>query len=554
MTDIVIFILGGGTMQLPAIKYANEMGWVTIVADGNKFVPGRKISRYFENIDLKDTEGIINIALEYKKKIGLNGVFTAGTDFSELVARVADTAGLPGITIESAVKASNKFKMRQALKKHGVNSPGFVSFKSLTNVNCKELELKNIIFPVVVKPVDNMGSRGIKKVKNCDQLGIAVSEAFKFSRSGRVIIEEYLHGPEFSVDAIIYKGNITICGFADRHIYYPPYFIEMGHTIPSNLDNQRYLEIIATFKSAVNALGITEGTAKGDIKYSRGKAYVGEIAARLSGGYMSGWTYPYSSGVELTKEALKIAVGQEPGNLNPILDRTTAERAFISIPGHIKQIYGLEEIKSDFNIKNVFLRVSPGDNVKFPENNVEKAGNCIAVNELRETAVQSAENACRKIFIRLESCNEITEKFLFDSYQSWVPNAFKLNNPVNIKKIENMLDYKIHSMDSIKIISIPFFLTESTKEWHGKTISAALNEILSVKYNSSVNMKVQILQADKTKAQFDAESGILLGKVFYTGLLRGGVQGGVWIIDSILRTIDEKKSLMELFDRWKSYS
>ena len=554
MTDTIILILGGGTMQLPAIKSANEMGWITIVADGNAMVPGREISTYFENIDLKDTEGIISAALEYKKKIGLNGVFTAGTDFSELVARVADAACLPGITIESAIKASNKFEMRQTFKKHGVNSPGFISVKSLANVNCKELELKKIIFPVVVKPVDNMGSRGIKKVENCDQLEIAVSEAYKFSRSGRVIVEEYLHGPEFSIDAIIYKGEITVCGFADRHIYYPPYFIEMGHTIPSNLDKDRYLEIISTFKSAVHSLGITEGTAKGDMKYSRGKAYVGEIAARLSGGYMSGWTYPYSSGVELTKEALKIAVGQKPGNLNPIYDRTSAERAFISIPGSIKYIYGLDEIKSDNNIKNILLRVSPGDNVKFPENNVEKAGNCIAVNELRETAIQSAENACQKIFIRLESCNDITEKFLFNSYQSWVPNAFTFNNPVNIKKFEKMLDFKIYSMDSIKIISIPSFLSESTVEWHGKTMSTALNEILLVKYNSSVNIKVEIIQADKVLDQFNSESGILLGKVFYSGLMRGGVQGGVWIIDSILRTIDEKKNLMELFDRWINYS
>ncbi len=553
MTDTVILILGGGTMQLPAIKSANEMGWVTIVADGNAMVPGREISTYFENIDLKDTEGIISAALEYKNKIGLNGVFTAGTDFSELVARVADAAGLPGITIESAIKASNKFEMRKAFKKNGINSPGFISVKSLADVNCKHLESEKIIFPVVVKPVDNMGSRGIKKVENCNQLGNAVTEALKFSRSGRVIIEEYLDGPEFSVDAIIYKGEITVCGFADRHIYYPPYFIEMGHTIPSTLDKSRYLELISTFKSAVHALGITEGTAKGDIKYSRGKAYVGELAARLSGGYMSGWTYPYSSGVELTKAALKIAVGLEPGNLNPTLNRTSAERAFISIPGKIKAVYGLEEIKSDKNIKNIFLRVSPGENIYFPENNVEKAGNCIAVHEESKNAIQFAENACRKIFIRLEACNELTEKFIFDGYQSWVPNAFTLNNPVNIKKFEEMLDFKIYSVDEIKIISIPSLVNESSKEWHGKNINTALQEILSIKYDTSTNVRVKIIQADESIDRSDSANGIILGKLFYSGLIRGGVQGGVWIVDSILKTIEEKKNLMELFGRWKNY-
>ena len=553
MTDTVVFILGGGIMQLPAIKSAKEMGWTTIVADGNALVPGRKIAGYFENIDLKDTEGIIKTALDYKNKIGLDGVFTAGTDFSELVARVADAAVLPGIKIESAIKASNKLKMRQAFKKYGVNSPGFISVISAADLNCKNLEVEKINFPVVVKPVDNMGSRGIRKVENCSQLGNAVTKALKFSRSGRVIIEEYLDGPEFSIDAVIYKGEITICGFAARHIYFPPYFIEMGHTLPAKLDKKRYMEIISTFKSAVQALGLTEGTAKGDIKYSRGKAYVGELAARLSGGYMSGWTYPYSSGVELTKAALKIAVGMDPGKLKSKWNKTSAERAFISIPGQIKHIYGLEGVKNDLNVKDIFLRVSTGDNIYFPENNVEKAGNCIAVHEISEKAIESAENACRKIFIRLQACNKLTEKFIFNSYQAWVPNAFELDDSLSIKTFMQMFDFKIYTMKEIKILSIPATLNELSKEWHGKNINTALKEILSMKYGVNGNFSVSIIHSDKTLDLSDYKDGILLGKLFYSALIRGGIQGGVWVIDSIIKTIEEKRNLMELFGRWKSY-
>ena len=354
MTKTTILILGGGGMQLPAIKTAKDMGWTTIVADGVCNVPGREYSDYFEHIDLKDSKGMIKTALKFKNSIGLDGVFTAGTDFSETVARVAAAAGLPGISIEASINASNKWKMRDVFFEYNIPSPLYFTVSKDSPLKCESLEKNGVDFPLVVKPVDNMGSRGIRRTDNCKELKTAVKEAFLFSRTGTVIVEEYLDGAEFSIDALIYKNEITICGFADRNIFYPPYFVEMGHTIPASIDSKLYKEIITAFNAAVRALGITEGAAKGDIRLSRGKVYIGEIAARLSGGYMSGWTFPYSSGIPLTREALKIAVGMPPGNLLPIYKKTSAERAFLSIPGKIKNINGTEDAKSDKNIIDLF--------------------------------------------------------------------------------------------------------------------------------------------------------------------------------------------------------
>lgn len=558
MDKKIIFILGGGGMQIPAIKAAKEMGWITVVADGVKNVPGRELTDYFENIDLKDSEGMINTALKYKNSIGLDGVFTAGTDFTETVARVADAAELPGITIEAAINASNKWKMREVFKTHNVPSPLFITVSKGFSLNCKNLEKNGIEFPLVVKPVDNMGSRGIRRTDNCSQLKIAVDEALIFSKSGKVIIEEYLEGSEFSIDALIYDDEITICGFADRNIFYPPYFIEMGHTLPSKNKKELSEQIIKTFKTAVRALGITEGAAKGDIRLSRGEVYIGEVAARLSGGYMSGWTFPYSSGINLTKEALKIAVGEAPGNLANLYSKTSAERAFLSIPGIVKSVNGSEAARKDSNIKELFLRVNPGDLVKFPENNVEKAGNFIGVNKNRHVAVESAENACRKIFIRLEACNKNTEEFIFGKAQSWVEDAFVLRDKENIKILENMPDYKFCNQKVVEIISLPLLTRESGCEWHGKSMEQAFREIFTINYNSFIDQEVKTISMIDIFGLVDdndeiSNGGIILGKLFYSAFLRAGVQGGVWAIDSILKTIKEKKSLLELFSRWKEY-
>lgn len=556
MSKITILILGGGGMQIPAIKTAKEMGWIIIVADGISNVPGREFADYFENIDLKNSAEMIKAALKYKNSIGLDGVFTAGTDFSETVARVASAADLPGISIKASINASNKKKMREAFKLNNIPSPLFFTVNKNKSFECKHVTESGLEFPLVVKPVDNMGSRGIRRTDNCKQLENAVKEAFLFSRSGTVIIEEYLDGAEFSIDALVYKNEVTICGFADRNIFYPPYFIEMGHTIPALTDPKLYNKIITTFKDAVRALGITEGAAKGDIRLNRGKVYIGEIAARLSGGYMSGWTFPYSSGVPLTKEALKIAVGQAPGTLLPLFEKTTAERAFLSIPGKILNISGVESVWSDKNIKEFFLRADTGDTVKFPENNVEKAGNCIAVNKNRDTAIASAEEACRKIFIRLEACNKSTEEFLFGRLQYWVKDTFVLEEKETIDVLENMPDFEFNQGDITGIIPLSGLKEEYLFEWHGKSVELAFKEVLEKSYNYVSGKKVKVLSVNelsslKGDAVFDG--GIVIGKLFYRAFLRGGVQGGVWVLDSILKTIEEKKNLLELFSRWKEY-
>ena len=107
---------------------------------------------------------------------------------------------------------------------------------------------------------------------------------------------------------------------------------------------------------------------------------VGEIAARLSGGYMSGWTFPLASGVEVTEAALNIAVGLPPGDLAPRLRKVCAERALISIPGIVERGRGRRRgAEAEAESKRSFLRVAPGDTVVFPSNNVQKCGNVLAV-------------------------------------------------------------------------------------------------------------------------------------------------------------------------------
>ena len=436
-------------MQGPAIRIAKELGLFTVVLDAAKDAPCVSQADQFEQIDLKDKEGIEAFARSLQGSCGLSGIMTAGTDFSASVAWVAQRLGLPGIPYEAALNASDKSRMRACFKNAGLPSPEY------TTVTAKDFEGKKLLksLPLVVKPVDNMGGRGCRRVDSMAEYSEAVADALRFSRSGRAIVEAYMDGPEFSVDAIVYHGEIIICGLADRHIFFPPYFIEMGHTMPTVIEPEKQRAILETFCDGIRALGLagqgSVGAAKGDIKFTASGPMIGEIAARLSGGYMSGWTYPYASGVEPVRAAILAATGglaigglatgglaigglatgglaigglatgglatggKPDGLLKPLKNWTSAERAFISIPGTVKSISGIEAARSQPQVKDLFLRITEGSKVSFPENNVGKCGNVISAAPDRAAAVQAAEAAARSVLIRLDPADEETEYFLF---------------------------------------------------------------------------------------------------------------------------------------------
>ena len=288
-----ILILGAGLMQKPAILSAKELGFHTIVVDADKNAVAIPLADEFFQIDLKDKDGILELAKKIQtEKGGLSGVFTAGTDFSASVSYVSEKLNLPSHSYQAALNASIKTQMRSCFEKDGVPSPKFlkVSAQDINSALYDEVAQK-MFFPVVVKPVDNMGARGCRMVRNQDELIPSVKTAVECSRTGFAIIEEYMEGPEFSIDALVYNGKFIVTGFAIRHIKYEPYFIEVGHTMPAVIDKKMHDELISVFALGAKAEGLTCGAAKADIKYTSKGPMIGEIAGRLSGGYMSGWTY-----------------------------------------------------------------------------------------------------------------------------------------------------------------------------------------------------------------------------------------------------------------------
>ncbi len=536
-----IVILGAGLMQRPAIQSAKKLGLHTIVVDADPKAVCIPLADEFYKIDLKDKEGILELCRRLKNSPdGLEGVFTAGTDFSASVSYVCEKLGLPAHSFEAATNASIKTQMRACFEKNGVPSPKFVrAGKEDITPALLEKVLSKMDFPFVVKPVDNMGARGCRMVRTEEEFLPAVQIASENSRTGYAIIEEYMDGPEFSIDALVYDGKFVVTGFAIRHIKYAPYFIEIGHTMPADIPQKMHDELISVFALGAKAEGLTCGAAKADIKYTKNGPMIGEIAARLSGGYMSGWTYPYASDLNLTEQGILIATGSIPQKLidaaKPVTYtpsdlcknlpapyelfevpcvRTSAERAWMSIPGTVEYIENITEF-TDKAVFDVLPRatVSIGCKVNFPRNNVEKCGNIIAVSHDRNMAIKAAEDAVSNVFITLKPSTKETDDYLNCVTQSdeenFPPDAFGRLNESQLAKLDGVI-----AANSPVSAALPDFLNtdeySQLTDWNFNTISQTLN-------------KFDILRAKHPE---------LNKKDFFKALMRGGIQGAVYYSDT----------------------
>jgi hypothetical protein len=247
------------------------------------------------------------------------------------------------------------------------------------------------------------------KVEKPEVIRFAFERAKNASPRGEIIAEGFMDGPELSIDALVWKEEIHITGVADRIIEFPPYFVETGHIMPTNLPADMVQSGVDVFKWGIRALGIETGAAKGDIKLTKNGAMVGEIASRLSGGFMSAYTYPYSTGVNLIEAAIRISFGTPPGDLRETRQQVSVERAIIPGSGMVRDIQGVEEALSIEGVKNVFITTSKGETVHIPTSNVEKCGNVIAVGETREEALSVANLGVQTIKILLGSEGELNE-------------------------------------------------------------------------------------------------------------------------------------------------
>ncbi len=400
-----LLILGAGKEQVAAITAAKAKGIRTVVLDMNPKADGRALADEFHLVSTRDRDAILNFLAGYKSRI--DGVMTIASDIPHMVSAAAERLGVRHIPLPVAELCVHKLHMKAKLRQAGVNVPLFARISTLDDLNSF---IAKAGFPIVIKPVDNSGARGVQRLtKDMD-----IAQAFDYSRgfaySGEVIAEKFVTGLQISTEGLIHDGVFHCTGFADRNYARlddaVPFMVEDGGDIPTALNPAQKKSVELEFEKATRALGIDWGPAKGDMIFGTdGKPYVIEIAARLSGGNFCYDKVPWSTGVDIVDILVDMAVGNQvdPARFVPTRDLATSQRYFFPATGTIKQIDGLKTVQAMPHIRKVDVWARPGETVAALENHPSRVGYVISCAPTRAEAVAAAQAAVAKVAFTVEA-------------------------------------------------------------------------------------------------------------------------------------------------------
>jgi len=397
-----ILILGAGLEQSLAICEAKELGYFVIACDEDPLAVGFANADESYVIDIQDEHEVEKVA----KKNLVNGIFTHAVEIPHVIARVATKLGLPSLSPDVALRATNKKLRMFYFKEKGIPCANYISVDMEKDL---ESAANEIGFPLIIKPIDNAGSRGVRLVVNKSELAKAYAEAIRFSKKGEVLLEERLSGPEISTESVVYENKIYTIAFADRNYvkseFFSPYFIEDGINFPSVLSTEVKKSIYDLVEMTIHELGINFGVAKGDIIIDKGVPKIIEMAARTSGGWFSAGSIPAATGVNMLKPLLQMSVGDKPDlkSLQPTRKLGCAQRYIIPTEdGIVLSISGVEEAKAMTGVvmSTMFLP-KIGSTIRRATNHTERFGQIICTGSSREEAMLRCENAIKKIRIEL---------------------------------------------------------------------------------------------------------------------------------------------------------
>lgn len=390
-----LFIIGASLLQLPAIKKAKEMGLYVAVADYNPEAIGIPYADEYFNVSTIDEEGVFHAA----KAFGADGIMTLATDMPmRALAYATQKLGLSGITYETAIKATDKGEMIKAFEEHNVAHPWYFIVNSQEEL--RKIE-DSITFPCISKPTDNSGSRGVMLINTKEELTESVKYSSSQGRKGGVIIEEYMKGNEVSVEVIVLDGTPHVLQVTDKLTTGAPHFVEMGHNEPSKLLAKDVESIKRLAEKAAVAVGIKNGPAHVEIMLTPSGPKMVEIGARMGGDSITTYLVPLSTGIDMVKATIQIALGENP-DITPKFEKGSAIRFLDSESGVIEKIDGIEDAKQINGVIEVALTKHVGDMIGNIDSSVDRTGHVIAQADAAEDAIERCEKAlaCIKIEVK----------------------------------------------------------------------------------------------------------------------------------------------------------
>lgn len=390
-----LLVLAAGILQVPVIKKAKEMGVYVVAADGDPNAVGLKLADKPFVVNITSEEDMLRVAREER----IDGVIHPCSEVCpSVMGRINEELGLSGITKEMSLRATNKHLMREAFEKYGAPSPKSFCYENAENAwECFCNELPN---DGILKPSRNSGSRGIAKVCKSEFQGVSggfkrFQELFERSkaesRDKSVMLEQFVEGPEFSVEIIVWKGQVNVLTVTDKKTTEAPYFVELGHNQPSCFPAEIVEKIKAAAVAGVKALGVNNCACHAEVKVQDGEAYIMEIGARMGGDFISTELTHLSTGIDMVAAAINCALGIEPC-LEPTEEKHgVCIRYFCPKPGKLVSISNTE-VLNDSRVYLWEIYHKEGDMIPEVTSSLCRSGHVIVTEETPQKAIAYAES------------------------------------------------------------------------------------------------------------------------------------------------------------------
>jgi biotin carboxylase len=395
-----LLIISGGLEALDAVKRAKEMGHYVVVSDSDYQAPAIAIADSCLIADVYGANETTAAAERFSRKIRkIDGVLCI-VDAAITAATVSKRLGVPGPSLATAELASDKLALKRRLADCGVAVPWFSEVETLQALQRIAVERGR---DLVIKPVDGHGSRGAQRVAQVADL----SQAFLFARahspSERVMVEQFLDGPQVSTESIVVDGQCFTPGLSDRNRddleRFAPFFVENGGDFPSQLSEMSQSKVRDVVARAIAALGITHGTVKGDIVVHDGEATVIELTPCLSGDFVR-----LHTGVDFVGAAISLAFGEpvNAGELTPKQTRPVVQRYAFPKAGEVVSVSGVEDARKIAGVSDLIVTAKPGDIIRSAGEEQPSAAMVLTTGASRDDALKAANDAlaCLKFAIK----------------------------------------------------------------------------------------------------------------------------------------------------------
>ena len=384
-----LLVLAAGILQVPVIKKAKDMGIYVIAADGNQNAEGLKYADKAIVVNITSEEDVLKVAREER----IDGVIHPCSEVAmNVMGRLNDELGLSGITKEQAIHATNKHLMREAFERGGAPSPKSILTKCVEDA---WMQFQKLDGDGILKPSRNSGSRGIAKVikSGRDEENTSKEDFYRLydialneSRDKSVLLEQFIEGPEFSIEIIVWNGKVNVLTVTDKKTTGAPHFVELGQ--------------VETLKAAavagVKALGVNNCACHAEAKLMDGKAYLMEIGARLGGDFISTELTHLSTGIDMVAAAIDVALGTEPDLSIKEEPKGVCIRYFCPKPGKLVNISNTE-ILNDAHVYLWEIYHKAGDEIPEVTSSLSRSGHVIVTEDSPQKAIALADKIINEV-------------------------------------------------------------------------------------------------------------------------------------------------------------